>query len=236
VVQDPRSSFAGDEHAGAGIPRLVAEHDAGIQPTFGGPGEVDRRRSEHPDPLGVVSEPFSEPQALAVLALRIVAKCVLVDGDEGIGKCRGLANAEPLAISVGTLSKRAVYWLPMNGRSITAATTVVASQRLRDTAQRGKPCKKFTVPSMGSSIQRSPRPAGWPPSSSPRNAISGVLLCRKSRTKRSTARSTSDAGSRSPFSVSLPGARVRITSAASATARRAMARYWRCSCSLIIGR
>jgi hypothetical protein len=102
---DPRSSFARDEHAGAGVPRLVTKQDAGIQPTFGGPGEVDRRHSEHPDPSGVVGEPFGEPQALAVLALRIVANCVLVDGDEGIGKRRGLADAEPRVISVGTLSQ-----------------------------------------------------------------------------------------------------------------------------------
>ena len=101
MVKYPRSGFTSDQDAGARVPRLVAEHDAGIQPALSGPGQVDCRRPEHPDPLRVVGEPFGEAQAPAVLALRILPKGVLVDRDEGIGKRRCLAYAEPLAISVG---------------------------------------------------------------------------------------------------------------------------------------
>jgi hypothetical protein len=39
VVQDPSSGFTSDEHAGAGVPGLVAELDAGIEPAFRGPGK-----------------------------------------------------------------------------------------------------------------------------------------------------------------------------------------------------
>jgi hypothetical protein len=53
-----------------------------------------------------------------------------------------------------------VYRVPRKGSSITAATTVPASVRLSDTAHSGMPCRKFTVPSMGSSIQTGPSPAG----------------------------------------------------------------------------
>ena len=42
MVQDPSSGFAGDEHAGAGVPGLVTKLDAGVEPAFGGPGKVDR--------------------------------------------------------------------------------------------------------------------------------------------------------------------------------------------------
>jgi hypothetical protein len=104
LVEHPRSGFAGDEHAGAGVPWLVAEHDAGIQPAFGGPCEIDGGRPQHPDPLRVVGESFGEAQAQAVLALRILPKGVLVDRDEGIGKRRRSAYVAPLAIGVGTLS------------------------------------------------------------------------------------------------------------------------------------
>ena len=88
-------------------PALVSQGllDAGVEPTFGGPGEVDGGRSEHPDPLRIVREPFGEAQAQAVLALRILAKDVLVDRDEGIGQRRRLAYLEPLAISVCAVSE-----------------------------------------------------------------------------------------------------------------------------------
>jgi hypothetical protein len=50
-----------------------------------------------------VGKSFGEAQAQAVLALRILPEGVLVDRDEGIGKCRRLAYVDPLAISVGPL-------------------------------------------------------------------------------------------------------------------------------------
>ena len=82
---------------------FVAEHDAGIQPALGGPGQVDRGRSEDPDPLCVLGEYFGEAKAQAVLTLRILSEGVLVDRDEGVGKRRRLAYVEPLAIGVGAL-------------------------------------------------------------------------------------------------------------------------------------
>jgi hypothetical protein len=106
VVKDPRSGFASDKDAGAGVPRLVPQHDAGIQPALGGPSEVDGRRPEHPHPLRGLGEPFGEAQAPAVLALRILPKGVLVDRDKGIGKRGCLAYAE--ALSAGTPGSTAV--------------------------------------------------------------------------------------------------------------------------------
>jgi hypothetical protein len=97
VVQDPGSGFTGDEHTGARVPRLVAQLDAGIEPAFGSPGEVYRRRAEHPHALRVVSQPLGETQPPAVLALRILAEGVLVDGDEGVRKSgrRASLNRRP---------------------------------------------------------------------------------------------------------------------------------------------
>jgi hypothetical protein len=63
LVQGSGSGLAGDKHAGAGVPGLVAEHDAGIEPAFGGPRQVDGGRPQPPDPLRIVSEPFGEAQA-----------------------------------------------------------------------------------------------------------------------------------------------------------------------------
>jgi hypothetical protein len=56
MVEHPRSGFTSDEDPGAGVPWLVTEHDAGIQPALGGPGQVDGGRSEDPDPLCVLGE------------------------------------------------------------------------------------------------------------------------------------------------------------------------------------
>ncbi len=73
----------------------------------------------------------------------------------------------------------------------------------------GAPWTKFTVPSIGSSTHRVPSVA--PPSSSPSTPMSGVSRSRNARTARSTAKSTSEAMSRSPLDVSSPGARVSVT-------------------------
>jgi hypothetical protein len=42
IVKDPRAGFSRDEHPCAGVPRVVAEQDAGVEAAFGGPGQVDR--------------------------------------------------------------------------------------------------------------------------------------------------------------------------------------------------
>jgi hypothetical protein len=63
VVEHPRSGFPSDEDPGAGVPWLVAEHDAGIQPALGGPCQIDGGSPQHPNPLRVLSEPFCEAQA-----------------------------------------------------------------------------------------------------------------------------------------------------------------------------
>src|SRR5215207_2383618 len=104
VVEYSGSGFASDEDASAGVPWLVAKHDAGIQPALGGPCQVDGGRPQHPNPLRVLSEPFCEAKAQAVLALRVLPEGVLVDRDEGIGKRRRSTYVEPLAIGVGPLS------------------------------------------------------------------------------------------------------------------------------------
>jgi hypothetical protein len=49
--------------------------------------------------LRVVGEPFGEPQAQAVLTLRIVPEGVLIDRDEGIGKRRRLAKRSRLLLA-----------------------------------------------------------------------------------------------------------------------------------------
>ncbi len=51
MVEDSCSGFSRDKDAGAGIPWLVAEHDAGVKPPLGGPCEVYSRRAKHPYPL-----------------------------------------------------------------------------------------------------------------------------------------------------------------------------------------
>ena len=106
VVQDPGSSFASNKNAGARVPRLVAELDTGIEPAFSGPGEVDRRRAEHPHPLRVVREPLGEAQPPTVLALCILAEGVLVDRDQGIRNSRRPAYTEPSVIDESTLPEQ----------------------------------------------------------------------------------------------------------------------------------
>ena len=56
--RDPSSGFASDEDAGAGVPWLVAEPDAGIQPAFRASCQIDCGRPEHPDSLHFLGEPL----------------------------------------------------------------------------------------------------------------------------------------------------------------------------------
>ena len=106
MVQDPRSGFTSDEHAGAGVLWLVAELDAGIEPAFGGPGKVDRRRPKHPHPLRVVGEPLCEAQPPTVLTLCILAEGVLVDRDQGVHESGRLAYMEPFVIGKSTMPEQ----------------------------------------------------------------------------------------------------------------------------------
>ena len=94
--------LASNEDAGAGIPWLVAEHDAGI----GRPSAVQARsmaEARASDPLRVVGEPFGQAGVGTFLPLRVFPEGVLVNRDEGIGKRRRLAYVERFVIRERTL-------------------------------------------------------------------------------------------------------------------------------------
>ena len=167
-VADKAAGFAHQKNARGHVPRRQIALPIGVETAGRDIGKVERGGAEAAQPGEM---PLRGENLLP--GLRKIAAAVMRQpaGDHGLGKLAPPGDAQPAVVEERALAALGDIKLVVRrivGRA--PATMTPSRSSAIDTAKCGMPCRKFVVPSSGSTIQRCVLSLpGCAPPSSPRN-------------------------------------------------------------------